>query len=202
MSFPCIDTDYFYTADGLAPFLDLQERHVATTSAVSWEQTLAPKGAAKNILYQTLDVKFENASPLSQQAFCMITRGGSQVVLTARSRATLSLSANLSMAPFPGTAPPPGGSVVSRSGVGADTGLQGIQTDFAVVEDRQGQHTFQIGEVFVVPPMNVFWIAMELRFVSDNWENGTINGGDAETEAKVLTGATRMDIFATPIIPA
>ena len=95
----------------------------------------------------------------------------------------------------------------SYFGVGGDLGRGGVLavgTTFAMPEVRMNAVTFPVAPERVglarVDPGEDFVAAAELRFITQQWEYTTIDGGDSESESGYVTGDTRLDLFALPII--
>lgn len=157
----------------------------------------------KNELLHDVQVSWLNDSPINQWVYGKITRGGSRVTLQARSRGGLSLTSGFKLAV--GDA----GALTQSSmlGCGADMGNAGslaTGTGFAVIELRQNSVTIPLAPEragwTLVPPGATYTARAQLRFVSEFWENTVINGGDSGTESSYETGATRLDLFAVPVI--
>jgi hypothetical protein len=91
--------------------------------------------------------------------------------------------------------------------VGADIGRGGtmaLGTSFCVMEERMNSCTFPLapertGWLRLAPGESVA-AAVELRFISDFWENSTVDGGNSGSESSYETGETRLDLFAVPVI--
>lgn len=100
--------------------------------------------------------------------------------------------------------------VVSDSsifGVGGDLGRGGvlaIGTSFAIPEVRMNSTTFGLAPErtgwALLDPGEELVAATEVRFVTQQWENTTVDGGDSESESSYDTGDTRLDLFALPVI--
>ncbi|AHJ88532.1 hypothetical protein Jolie1_032 [Mycobacterium phage Julie1] len=95
----------------------------------------------------------------------------------------------------------------SMFGIGGDIGRGGtlaIGTEFGVMEQRMNSVTFPLAPERVgwtlVPPGGTFVGAVELRFISEFWENTSIDGGDSGTESSFDSGETRLDLFAVPVL--
>lgn len=98
---------------------------------------------------------------------------------------------------------------VSRFGVGADIGKGGLlatSSAYSVAELRQNSQTMplmpQQTGMFLVEVGDTINARVDLRFVSEYWESGNIDGGDTGTEAKFTSGDTRLDLFAVPSVTA
>ncbi|MCV7424329.1 hypothetical protein H7K45_27660 [Mycobacterium yunnanensis] len=188
-------------AVGPQPWMQLRGVKTASTPSVAKSYD-ASDGRAKNDLVQTVVADWENDSPVPQWVYGMVTRGGAQVALQTRSRAYLRTSHGVKVG---------AGTIqmvdVSRFGTGADIGKGGllaISSAYAVAELRQNSQTMplmpQQTGMFLVPPGETITARVEVRFVSEFWESGNIDGGDTGTEAKFTSGDTRLDLFALPSV--
>lgn len=200
MTFPCIDEDHFEMVNGthVRPLDYMQWRHVATAFANGNDQSLAPyDGTAKNILIHTLQAQWVNTTPLPQKVYGLLTRGGSTVVITARSRAYLQINSGTVSGVAP--ADPSLSVILSRFGCGADRGTEILGNPrYTVIETRAGERTSLIGGTNTVAPGETVKVKAELRFISENWESVVPYGGAGETEARFSSGATQIDLFAYP----
>lgn len=157
----------------------------------------------KNDLLHSLQLSWTNTSPIDQQVYGMITRGGGRVALQARSRGGLVCSSGYQQhVSDPGPL-----AVASMLAVGADMargGTLATGTTFCVIEARQNSLTFPLAPErcgwWQLPPGETLTAKVELRFVSEFWENTTIDGGDSGSESGYETGDTRLDLFAVPVI--
>lgn len=202
MTFPCINEDEFEMVDGthVRPLEHMQWRHVAVGLANDVTQTLvAADGVAKNILIHTVQAQWTNTSPVTQNVYGLITRGGSRVVLMARSRAYIQINSGQVVGVAP--ADPATGTLLSKFGCGAYRGLEiGFAPRFMVVEHRIGERTGLIGDTNAVDPGETVKVRAEVRFISDNWESVAIFGGIGENEAGFTSGATQIDLYAYPVL--
>lgn len=198
--------DHFQVVgDAIGPQPWMQLRSVATASTPSVAKTYdASDGQGKNELVQTIVASWQNTSPVRQWVYGMVTRGGAQVALQTRSRAYLKSSHGVRVGA--GTVPMVD---VSKFGTGADIGKGGLLTlsaSYSVAELRQNSQTMplmpQQTGMFLVLPGETINARFELRFVSEFWESGKIDGGDTGTEAKFTSGDTRLDLFALPSVTA
>jgi hypothetical protein len=164
----------------------------------------ASAGGNKNDLLHGLQLEWTNGSPVTQDVYGLITRGGCRVSLQARSRGGLVLSSGYKL----NTPGDPGPLVpCSMVGCGADMGRSGtlaIGTTFGVIEERMNSVTIPLAPERVgwarLAPGESITARAELRFISEFWENTTIDGGDSESESSYETGGTRLDLFAVPVI--
>ena len=202
-------TDHFDTTDGtLSPQPWMQLRHVATAETPSVFRTYAGTGGQnKNEVYQTLAVSWTNNTPISQYVYGLVTQGGCAVALQARSRGYLRTSHSLSVMTNPRAAAPSSLVEVSRFGGGSDIGvggLLGIGTDFAMHEVRSHSSTVYLMPNITgwteVAPGKTFTGAVEVRFVSENWEATTVTNGKENTNATIVAGELSLDLWAVPII--
>lgn len=164
----------------------------------------ASAGGNKNELLHSITAQYVNDTPVAQDVYGLITRGGCRVSLQARSRGGLTLTSGYKVG-VPGD---PGALVpASMFGVGADLGRGGtlaIGTQFCVAEERMNSVTIPLapertGWARLNPGQSITARA-ELRFVSEFWENTTIDGGDAGSESSYETGDTRLDLYAVPVL--
>lgn len=202
MTFPCINEDEFEMVDGthVTPLEHMQWRHVAVGLANDVTETLvAADGVAKNILIHTVQAEWTNTSPVTQNVYGLITRGGSRVVLMARSRAYIQINSGQVVGVAP--ADPATSTVLSKFGCGAYRGLELFTNPrFMVVEHRIGERTGLIGDTNAVAPGETVKVRAAVSFVSDNWESVAIYGGTGENEAGFTSGATQIDLYAYPVL--
>lgn len=201
MSFPCINTAQLDPAGGLHPKPIYQWRHLATASAVSVDVTLTFGGAAHNDLIHTVQALWSNTTGITYQVYALVTRGGSVMFVTQRSRGYLNQLHGTAVGVAPAD---PATVLVSRMGVGGDTGLNSGQADYGIIEERAGDRTAFLGVTTAVPTGQQFKARCELRFVTDFWETTTPINGDGtpgEIENGYLSGATRVDLYGYPVIP-
>lgn len=205
MTSPCVDPDHFQILDdgSIAPQPWMQERWVYGIVAESKAGSYGVAGGInKNDLLHSLTALWTNTSPLTQRVYGEVNRGGSRVTLQARSRAFLSLWHAARIGAGSMTA-----IEVSRMGIGADVGrggMLGVGTGFCLVTNRQNSLSMplmpaQVGS-WDIPPGGVFQAKVELRFGSEYWEGGSIDGGANGTDSSYVSGDTRLDLFATPVI--
>ncbi|AXN53309.1 hypothetical protein PBI_THONKO_37 [Mycobacterium phage Thonko] len=160
-------------------------------------------GGNKNDLLHALQLGWTNNTPVAQWVYGTITRGGARVTLQARSRGGLVVMSGYNLAlGDPGKLAP-----ASMFGVGADlarSGTLAIGTSFCVAEQRMNSVTIPLAPERAgwqrVEPGQTITARVELRFVSEFWENTSIDGGDSGSESSYETGATRLDLFAVPVI--
>ncbi|WP_074322373.1 DUF7172 family protein [Mycobacteroides abscessus] len=204
MTQPCVNPDHFEIINGaIAPQPWMQLRAVATAQvgpkSVEYDSS---GGGAKNELVYKLQTDWTNNTPMRQMVYGLVTNGGQQVALQARSRAYLEYQhgfeisadgADIPMVP------------VSRFGGGADIGQAGILsvgTGFCVHDVRMNSttHMFMphITGWIPVEPGERFNARVELWFKSENWENSMIDKGDQGTESLYRDAGTRLDLFAVP----
>jgi hypothetical protein len=145
-----------------------------------------------------------NDTPLPQWCYGLVTRGGARVTLQARSRGYLVQNHGLGVNAPPAALLQAGGGAL---GTGADVGragLLGIGTGFCVPEVRMNSVTMPLLATVTgwtrLEPGDAFYGKVELRFFTEFWETGTIDGGDQGTESGFVSGDTRLDLFAVPII--
>jgi len=197
-------SDHFQLTDStIGPQPWMQLRAVATGETASVSKFYDPSdGVNKNDLVQTLEVEWTNTSPVAQSVYGLVTKSGSQVTLQCRSRGYISTRHAVDI----GTGVPTLNVVeVSRFGVGSDLGnggILGIGGAYGISELRQHSVTMplmpHIVSWFTVPAGETITARVEVAFVSQYWEGSMIDGGDGDTESKVITGDLRIDLFAVP----
>lgn len=199
-----VDPDYFDNAGGvITPHTWNQLRQVATGYANSVTRNYPPTNAGSNYDEGLHDVtvQWTNDSPIDQKVYGLVTRGGCQITLQARARGYLLSQHGYTLTP--GTVPTL--STVSKVGTGVDLALSGILASnpaFAQAEYRQNSVTMPFlpaqAEWITVEPGQTITARVALRFRSELWETVAIDGGAAFTKSLVITGDTRMDLFALP----
>lgn len=203
MTFPCINEDHFEMVDGthLQPLPWMAWRHVATNEAPGIDESYDPNGGSGQAedLYE-VQVAWTNPDPVSANVYALVTRGGSRVACSCRNIIYLEQYSGFALGVAP--ADPTASTLISKFGNGADmgedpgSGLPG----FAPVETRAGERTALFGDTVVVDPGETYKARLRLRFSGANWETEAFYGGDAETELSISTGATRLDLFAYPVL--
>jgi hypothetical protein len=194
----------------------MQYRQVASGSVPSKAGSYAPtvtstssSPVTKNDLLQDLTVAWTNDTPINQWVYGIITRDGCRVSLQARSRGGLSLVSGYAETAIPSDLTKLTNSLVACSvlGCGADMGLGGILaagTAYCIMEVRQNATSFPLAPERTgwhkLAPSVTFTGQLQLYFTSDYWETSGIEGGNLDTESSYLTGATRLDLFALPVL--
>ncbi|AQT82507.1 hypothetical protein B1R94_02385 [Mycolicibacterium litorale] len=181
----------------------MQWRLAASESAASVSKSYDPSdGWAKNDLLQTVQVSWTNDTPTTQWVYGMVSKSGSQVTLQCRSRGYLDTRHGYQIDGDPDDVVTSG---VSKFGVGSDLGNGGLLAlggAYGISEIRQHSMTApfmpHITGWFPVAAGATFHARIEVWFVSEFWENTQIDGGDADTESKVITGDIQLDLFAIP----
>lgn len=200
----CVEPNHFDDTDGaVSPQPWTQYRQVATAYAASKAGSYPVAGGGnKNALLQTLAAQWVNNSPLSQQVYGLVTRGGSSMALQARSRGYLVMSHGVHV-----SAAAPAMVEASRFGCGLDVGSGGTfgtNTAYGVGEVRQHSRTMplmpQNAGWLLVGPGQTVTAAVTLRFISDFWESQAIANGEDGSESSYVTGDTRLDLFAIPVL--
>lgn len=177
-----------------------------TTASVSRSYDTSG-GGNKNDPVHTVSLAWTNDTPVPQYVYGMVTRGGAQVALQARSRGYLAMSHGIEITPTPD---PPGSFdmiEVSRFGGGMDVGRGGllaIGTGFGVHEVRANSASAPLVPQRTgwpaVAPGETFHARVELRFISEFWENTMIDGGDQNTVSQFISGDTRLDLYGIPAV--
>lgn len=173
------------------------------SSVLAFLEPTASAAGNKNDLLHALQLSWTNDTPVDQWVYGKITSGGARVTLQARSRGGLLLSSGYAeheSDPGPLT-------MCSMLGCGADIGRGGtlaLGTSICIMEVRQNSTTIPLAPERTgwhrLAPGDTFTARVEMRFVSDFWENTTIDGGDAGCESSYETGGLRLDLFAVPVI--
>jgi hypothetical protein len=197
---------HFQVVDGaVKPQPWMQLRGVASEEVPSVSKSYATAGGGnKNELLQTVQTHWTNTAPMSQWVYGVVTHEGSEVTLQARSRGYLAMWHGVDISAD-------GAGIVmtdvSHAGGGADigvAGLLGIGTGFGAHSVRFNSHSIplmpQVTGWYLVAPGERFNAKVQVRFVSDFWENTTIDGGDQSTESVILSGGVRLDLFAVPSV--
>lgn len=159
-------------------------------------------GGNKNDLLHDISTSWTNDSPIDQWVYGKITQGGQRVTLQARSRGGLYLASGYAEGDDAGTL-----MESSMAGCGADIGRGGtlaLGTTFCVMEQRCNAATIPLaperGGWYRLASGATITARAQVRFISEFWENTTIDGGDAGTESSYETGGLRLDLFAIPAI--
>lgn len=201
MTFPCINEDQFEMVDGthLQPLPWMQWRHVATAEQASQSLSLDPdagSGQASDLF--TLLVAYTNVDPISMNVYGLVTRGGSVLSCSARNILYLEqyYGAVVGVAP----ADPATSTLISRFGTGSDTGLTSSQPNLSVAETRAGERAALVGTTVVVAPGETYKVRVRLRMDGSIWETVSTHPSMTESEITVITGATRLDLFAFPVL--
>mgnify|MGYP000960661729 FL=1 len=190
----------------VAPQPWMQMQHIGGAEADAKSRSYDPtSGFNKNEILQTLQVSWTNTSPVRQWVYGMVTRGGSRVTLQCRSRGYI--STRHGMVKNNGETPTFTMIEVSRFGVGSDVGAGGILKiggEYAISELRQNTVTApfmpHLTGWTLMEPGETIHAKVEVRFVSERWENSLVNGGDGNTESTVIAGELRLDLFSVPTL--
>lgn len=197
-------SEHFSAVDeAIGPQTWMQQRLVVSGSALAKSTNYDPNdGQAKNDSLQSVQVAWTNDSPINQWVYGMVTKGGCRVALQCRSRGYISTRHGCLIG---------AGAIsmieVSQFGVGADLGAGGLLAIggmFGINELQQYSTTAtfmpHVAGWYAVAPGETFNARVETYFVSDSWENTAIEGGDGDTEAAVIAGELRLDLFAIPAL--
>ena len=201
-----IFTDHFQSVDDqIGPQPWMQLRCVASEQAESVSKSYdVSDGWGKDDLALAVQAEWTNTTPMTQYVYGLVTKSGSQVTLQCRSRGYLSTGHAIDVTS--GT-PSPSVIEVSRFGIGSDVGKGGILAiggAYGISELRQNSTTTMLMPHltgwFPVEPGETFAGRVEVKFISEFWENTMIDGGDGDTESKFVTGDYRLDLFAIPMV--
>lgn len=199
-------SEHFAPGDALAPQPWMQLRQVASITAPGVSKSYATSGGGnKNEAVQSVKVSWTNNTPTVQNVYAMVTRGGSSVFLQARSRGYLAERHGYTIDPSSANIPT---TEVSRHGTGMDNGKGGILatgTAYGVIEYRVNSTTYpllpHLTGLFGVLPGETFNAQVDVKFISEFWENTQIDGGDAGTASGFVSGEVQIDVFAMPAVP-
>lgn len=206
-----MSNDHFEIIDEtIAPQPWTQYRLLASKTAASVSRSYDTSGGGnKDDLVHTVDIKWTNNTPVPQWVYGMVTRGGAQVTLQARSRGYLAMLHGVDILNVPVL--PEGHTFdmveISRFGCGMDAGKGGmlaIGSGFGVHEVRQNSSSAPLMPHatgwYAVAPDQTFHARVTLRFKSEFWENTSIDGGDQNTESLFISGDTRVDLYGIPAV--
>lgn len=201
MSFPCVDPAHFDVPGGeLTPRDHLQWRHVARNTAASVEKdytVVLASAPVEDLL--TFTVAWTNNTAIAQKVYGLLTRGGTLVELTARTRAYIEtyLGSQVGTLPF---ADPAAATLIGQFGNGANIGTySGGNVGYFITETRIGERTILAGDTVTLSPGQTYKLTARLRMGAANWEASPIQGGNtSETAAHFVTGGSQLDLFAYP----
>lgn len=199
MSFPCINATHFQMVGGtdLQPQDYMQWRHVATNTLLSNTYTYTPVGSNPSANLADLQVQWTNSSPITQVVYGMITRGASKVITQARGVAGVQTSWGQTQGASP--ADPTVFSLLGLFGNGGDSGTVGSNALFMITESRMAEHTYPVGPAILLPATQTVKLRIRLAWNAIAWESTGVDGGNTnETEASLVTGDTRLDLFSIP----
>lgn len=204
MSYPCINTNHFnVTAGAISPKPYTQWRHVATNTASSVQATYNTNGGNQAADLVNFQVAWTNTDPLSMKVYTVMTRGGATVKTGARTRAFIATYYGQANGVSP--ADPTASTLMGRFGSGLDGGHAVYSgTDYArwaTTEVRQGEHSLMVGPFITLTTGQTLKTRVRLRWDADFWETLPYNlAGSSEAELSVMTGGTRLDLYAIPVI--
>lgn len=200
MTFPCIDPEHFeVVGDDLTPQEYMQWRHVATNTAPSIQNEYLVSGGNQAEDLLELQVSWTNPDPVGMNVYGLLTRGGSIVTNNPRNQVYLETywGATQGVAPVD----PVASTLVGRFGNGASLGLVGgTETIFTNFQTRQGERTSVLGSTVVLATGESYKLRIRLRWDAQFWETLPVINSGAETELSVVTGESRLDLFAYPVI--
>jgi len=202
-----VDPNHFATADDGAiypqPWMQLRRVGVARVAAKSGNYGVSG-GQNKNDLLQTVQVNWENDSPIPAQVWGRVTRGGSKVTLQATSRGGI-----VHQHGYATEAGPIKLTDASMLAVGLNIGRGGILqtgTAFGITEVRQPRCTTYLCPdktgLVTLQPGDTFYSRVDVRFVTSIWEGTDPDGGAAGSESTYSAGELILELFALPLIPA
>lgn len=205
MTSPCVDPDHFdVNPDGeMTPNPVLQWRHVATNELGSFTEFYDVDAGSQAEDLGEFQVSWTNTAAVSMQVYGILTRGGTAVVSTARTRLYLETYFGQTSGAAP--ADPTASTLIGRMGNGGDFQLARTPTDpsnanFGLIQTRQAERSSLIGSTVTLTTGQQYKLRVRLRVDAGFWETLPPDGGDAETLLSVLTGESRLDLFALPVI--
>lgn len=205
MTYPCVDPDHFdVNAEGeMSPNPVLQWRHVATNELGGFSEVYDVDAGNQAEDLGELQVAWTNADTVSMQVYGILTRGGSTVVSTARTRLYIETYFGQTSGVAP--ADPVASTLIGRMGNGVDfqrarNPIDNTNANFGLIQTRQAERSSLIGTTVTLATGEEMKIRVRLRVDAGFWETLPPDGGDAETLLSVLTGDTRLDLFAIPVI--
>lgn len=200
MSYPCVNEDQFLVqGDGsFGPQHYMQWRHVATNSAASIQNSYDVDGGNQAADLLQLQVSWTNSSPLAMKVYGLLTRGGSAITNQPRNRAYIETYLGAAQGAAP--ADPTASTLLNRFGNGADFGTveSNTKTVFSNLQTRQGERTMLAGDTITLPAGHVYKLRVRLRWDAEFWETLPVYLGDSESELSIVTGGTRLDLYAYP----
>lgn len=199
-----------FAIDGetISPQPWMQFQPLASAEAGSVSQHFGPSGGgAKNVAVHTVDVKWTNTAPVARWVYGMVTRGGANVTLQARSQAYLSTSHGVTIRNDDTL--PTGFTFdmeeVSQYGGGMTVGKGGVLaagTGFGVHRTYKYSQSAPLMPhmpgMWRIEPGQTFFARVAVRFVSFFWENTAIDGGESGTESSFTSGFTGVDLYGMP----
>lgn len=206
MTYPCVDPDHFdVDADGgMTPNPVLQWRHVATNELGNFSEVYDVDAGNQAEDLGQFQVAWTNSDPaVSMVVYGILTRGGSTVITTARTR--LYIETYYGQASGVAPADPVASTLHGRMGNGVDfqrarSPIDDTNVNFGLCQTRQAERSSLIGTTVTLAPGEQYKLRARLRVDANFWETLPPDGGDAETLLSVLTGETRLDLFALPVI--
>lgn len=205
MTAPCVNDEHFETDEdgGLRPVGYLQWRHVATNSMGGFTESYTVDGGSQAEDLGELQVAWTNADPIDMLVYGVLTRAGTTVTTTARTR--LYLETYVGAASGSAPADPTANTLIGRIGNGIDLQLAAVPinnsiANFGLIQTRQAERSSLIGSTVTLTTGQEYKLRVRLRVDAGFWETLPPDGSAAETQLSVLTGETRLDLYAIPVI--
>lgn len=199
----CVVSPQFEVQDGvLVPSEYLQQRHVTSAEYVGVDRTIARSSTAQNTVLQSFTATWLNSTPFTHRVTAILSRDGAVMTLGSRNRAVLETSAAVAVGLAPLTLP--GQVAFSRWGGGVDVGTAGLFSydAYSIWEDRKPPTASLLpgASGVLVSSGSSIAVKVEVKFLSLNWTGANIDNGNSEGAQTntVYTGASRIDVFATP----
>lgn len=201
MTYPCVDDEHFQVVDGeLTPQTYMQWRHVATNAAAALQNTYDVNGGNQAADLLQLQVSWTNDAPIPLQVYGLLTRGGTIITNNPRNRVYLETYYGAASGVAP--ADPTASTLIGRVGNGTNLGTltSPDRTIFTNHQTRQAERTSILGNTVTLAVGESYKLRIRLRWDAEFWETLPVAPSEAEVELSVNTGATRLDLFAYPLI--
>lgn len=205
MSYPCVDPDHFDVDESgaMTPNPVLQWRHVATNVMSGFSESYTVDGGDQAEDLGEVQVAWTNTAAESMMVYGLLTRGGTTVIATART--TLYVETYYGQDSGVAPADPTASTLIGRVGNGIDLQLARSPVDnsnanFGIVQTRQAERSSLVGPTVTLDTGEEYKLRIRLRVDAGFWETLPPEGSAAETQLSVLTGDTRLDLYALPVI--
>lgn len=201
----CVSSDDFAVdGDGAVyPRSQGQWRHVATNQAASLQTSYVLNGGSQAADLLQLQVAWTNTDANTMKVYGLLTRGGSIVTTEPRNR--LYIETYLGAASGVSPADPTASTLFGRFGQGSDLGTyvdDSTHVHAMNIQTRLPERTVLFGDTVTLTTGQSYKLRVRLRADGAVWEPNTITflPGTSESELSIVTGATRLDLFAYPVL--